>query len=302
MVVTTDPVSMIPAIGPKLSAWLSVHLIASDYATCGLMPQFASFDFNLPVEMTPSDRESYLREVGNSCKELGIAIVAGHTGSYPGAGYTVVGGGVMFGFARKKGYVDPSMARAGDAVLMTKGAAIEAAASLANSFPRHTRGLIGESLANKAMALLRSCSVVRDALAAASIGLGPGGVTSMHDATEGGVLGGLDEMASACGRSMVVKKGEILQLEEASAVCSAFGINPFTALSEGTLLITCNPARTDELVRRLTGERIRTAVVGEVGKGKGLWMTIRGRPPRRVLPPPDPYWRAYSKAAQSGLQ
>ncbi|MDG6898248.1 MAG: AIR synthase, partial [Nitrososphaerota archaeon] len=35
MIVTTDPVSIIPSAGMENSAWLSVHLVASDYATSG---------------------------------------------------------------------------------------------------------------------------------------------------------------------------------------------------------------------------------------------------------------------------
>jgi hydrogenase maturation factor len=301
MIVTTDPVSVMPALGVRTSAWLSVHLIASDYATSGCAPQFASFDFNFPPEMSHRDRNAYLRSVGSVCKELEISIIAGHTGSYPGAGYTVVGGGVIFGFARTGEYVDPSMARKGDAVLMTKGTAIETAASLAWSFPRYTEKAVGERLANKARALVKSCSTVRDALVAATLGLGEEGVTSMHDATEGGVVGGLDEMAYASRKSIVVDKGMIVQLEEATAVCSAFGIDPLIALSEGTLLITCNPNRGDELVGKLKAAGVRAEKIGTVKRGRGLWISERGRAPKRIRPGADPYWRAYSRAASEGL-
>ncbi|HME19394.1 MAG TPA: AIR synthase-related protein [Nitrososphaerales archaeon] len=302
LIVTTDPVSVIPALGAKESAWLSVHLIASDYATSGRLPQFATFDFNFPPEMTRSDTESYLKEIGSACRRLGISIVAGHTGSYPGAGYTVVGGGVMFGFAKEGEYVDPSMANVGDAVLMTKGAAIEAAASLSNSFPMHTERLVGRSLAAKAMALTRSCSVVKDAVTAATLGLGEGGVTSMHDATEGGVLGGLGEMAAASGKAFVVKSEKILQLREAAAVCSAFGLDPLTALSEGTLLITCASERAGELLRKLEDEKVGASLIGTVSRGRGLWVSEKGRSPRKVRPSPDKYWVAYARAINKGLR
>ena len=64
MIITTDPVSMMPAVGAKMSAWLSVHLIASDYTTSGASPEYASFTFNFPVAMGASDRDSYLESVG----------------------------------------------------------------------------------------------------------------------------------------------------------------------------------------------------------------------------------------------
>jgi hydrogenase maturation factor len=301
MILTTDPVSVMPALGAKTSAWLSVHLIASDYATSGCAPQFASFEFNFPPEMAPGDRDSYLRSVGSACKELGISIVAGHTGSYPGAGYTVVGGGVIFGFASAGEYVDPSMAREGDTVLMTKGAAIETAASLAWSFPRCVQKAVGAAMTKRAKALVKSCSTVKDALVAATLGLGEEGVTSMHDATEGGVIGGLDEMAEASGKSIVVDKETVLQLEEATAVCSAFGIDPLAALSEGTLLITCNSGRVAELLQKLNAAGVRAGKIGAVERGGGLWMSDRGRAPRRIKPRADPYWEAYSRAVKEGL-
>ena len=102
MLITTDPVSVVPEIGMEWSAWLSVHLIASDYTTSGQKPEFAAFNFNFPKEMHEGDKGKYLRNVGKECRKLGVSIVAGHTGSYPGGGFTVVGGGTMFGFARKE--------------------------------------------------------------------------------------------------------------------------------------------------------------------------------------------------------
>ena len=182
LILTADPVSMMPGLGPKTSAWLSVHLIASDYTTCGSSPQFASFTFNFPPAVGRSGRSSYLKEIGRACADLGVSIVAGHTGSYPGASLTVIGGGTMFGLARRGAYVDPSMAREGDAILMTKGAAIEATASLSNSFPNYTAEKVGGPLSRKARGLVGSCSTVKDALSAASAGLGPRGVSSMSRA------------------------------------------------------------------------------------------------------------------------
>ena len=82
MILTTDPVSMVPALGAKLSAWLSVHLIASDYTTSGVSPQYASFTFNFPATM--ADTDTYLENVGRACREIGVSIVAGQfTASCP---------------------------------------------------------------------------------------------------------------------------------------------------------------------------------------------------------------------------
>ena len=302
MILTVDPVSIIQSIGTKLSAWLSVHLIASDYTTCGLRPEYATFSFNFPPELRGADREEYVRSIGEECDKLGIAIAAGHTGSYPGAGFTVVGAGSMFGFGRRRDFVDPSMARPGDAILMTKQAGIEATASLALSFPRYVEGKVGRLRAECAKKLIRSCSTVTDALTAARIGLGVNGITSMHDATEGGVLGGLEEMACASRTAFHVNKGRINVSDEVAAVCGAFGLDPLGSLSEGTLLATCNPNRLDDVKDEFAGSGIRVREIGSVREGAGLWVTKDGGHPKRIKPGADGYWAVYRDATRVGLK
>src|SRR5664279_3098521 len=49
LAVSSDPLTLIPSLGLKESAWLSVHLLANDMATTGFAPQFAQFVLNLPV-------------------------------------------------------------------------------------------------------------------------------------------------------------------------------------------------------------------------------------------------------------
>src|SRR5438093_1959408 len=95
LVSTTDPMSMIPAVGAKGSAWLSFHLIASDFTTSGFSPRYGIFDFNLPMRMTDSTFETYWRTLHEECRRLGVSIIAGHTGRYEGCDYTIIGGGVM---------------------------------------------------------------------------------------------------------------------------------------------------------------------------------------------------------------
>jgi hydrogenase expression/formation protein HypE len=302
MVLTIDPVSIIPALGMELSAWLSVHLIASDYTTSGLKPEFATFCFNLPKELSKKHLADYIHSVGKECQRLGVSIVGGHTGSYPGGGFTVVGGGTMFGFSNEGEYIDNSMARAGDVVLMTKGAAIEATALLTLSFPKYAEKTLGHDLAGKAKALVRNCSTVTEATIASSFGLGTDGVTSMHDATEGGVIGGLDEMVSACGKAAVIEKERVHVPEECEKTCQAFGIDPLGALSEGTLLITCNPSSADDLSKSLRREGIATYAIGHIMNGRGLWVSERGKSPRRTKPEADEYWKAYRKSMEARFE
>jgi hydrogenase expression/formation protein HypE len=301
IIFTVDPVSAIPAFGMRLSAWLSVHLIASDYTASGNDPQFAIFSYNFPPAMGEQARELFIRSVGDECRRLGITIAAGHTGSYPGGGFTVVGAGTMFGFATKNGYVTPAMAKTGDVILMTKHAAIEAAGSLALSFPRYTAKGLGGELSKQAAALTRQCSTVKDARIARMIGLGVG-VTSMHDATEGGVLGALDEMAVAAGKAFRVNADTILVSREARATCALFGLDPLRTMGEGALLLTCSPGVVQGLTKIMSEAGVPLTVIGSVAAGHGLYISRAGRGERKFRPGQDKYWSAYSEAISRGLK
>ncbi len=295
IIVTVDPISAIPALGMKLSAWLSVHLIASDYTTSGVDPEFALLSYNFPEAMGEKEREGYIRAVGDECKKLGVAIAGGHTGSYPGAGYTVIGSGAMLGFAKEGGYLTPAMSRPGDSIVMTKHAAIEATASLAASFPDFTASKAGKAIVRKAVRFTSLCTTVEDSRTARQVGLGPDGVTSMHDATEGGVLGALDEMAAASEKSFFVDPEKIPVSKEAAEVCRVFGLDPLTTMGEGALLITCAPKKLDELLDILRRAGHGGVEIGVVRKGEGLRL-LDGRPAKRYVQSPDPYWGAYAKA------
>jgi len=302
MVVTADPISMIPSLGMEDSAWLTVHELASDLTTSGVKPQFAVLDYNLPPSLGMDDFGRYAKAVSRECSRLGVSIVGGHTGKYPGSDFSVVGGGMMMGIAGRSEYVTPLMMRRGDDLIMTKGSAIEATAVLARTFPNTVKDEVGRSIADAAKGYFRLCSTVEDALTASSVGLGADGVTSMHDATEGGVLGALYELALSGKRTLWVEKADLMLSEESRRVCGLFGLDPFVTVSEGTLLITCRPERTSEVLARLAKKRIAAAVIGHVGETSSGRLSVTEAGKRKSYVPPkfDPYWNAYATGLEKG--
>ena len=79
-----------------------------------------------------------------TCEDLGIAIVTGHTGRYDGCEWPMVGGATCMALGPADAYVTPTMARPGDAVVVTKGAAIETTALFAATFPDRLAAGVGE--------------------------------------------------------------------------------------------------------------------------------------------------------------
>jgi len=301
MVATCDPLSFIPELGAGNSARISVDLLASDLTTSGLQAQYGIFDLNLPPEMTQDDFAEYWRAFSLECKRLGISIVGGHTGRYMGCGYTVVGGGVLFSIGRKDLYLTPEMANPGDDVLLTKGAAIETTAVLTRVFHRSVRKAIGPKLYEQARRYLNRLSTVEDALTAVSVGFHEEGVTAMHDATEGGVVSGILELADASHKGAEIDLTSIRVTEESAAVCKLFHIDPLTSLSEGSLLLTTNPSKTSKVLSRLNSAGIPSKVIGHItSQSSGVYAKSKKSRGKLRYPKFDPYWRAYAAAKRKG--
>jgi hydrogenase expression/formation protein HypE len=294
MALTADPVFIVPAYGWERAAWFAVHILASDASTSGLPLRWMSVDLNLPPSITDADLGELWDAFHRACEDLGIAVVTGHTARYDGCDWPMVGGATCLALGREDSYVTPTMARSGDAVVVTKGAAIEATALFAATFPERLAEGVGADTVAAADALFESMTVVPEAVLARQFGLREGGVTSMHDATEGGVLGGLLEVATASDVGIRVERDRIPVRPEVRAVCGHVGIDPFISISEGTLIATVVPGRADAFVSALAAAGIEAAVVGEiVPAGDGRTIVREGAVGPLEHPGLDPFWGAF---------
>jgi len=239
--------------------------------------------------------------VHRECQKIGMAIVTGHTARYEGTDYPMVGGATVMSVGPKSQYVTPNMAQPGDLVIVTKGPAIEATGLFAVTFPQLVAQRYGADFARKAEEVFWKMSVVDDAMAAASVGVRDNGVTAMHDATECGVWGGLFEIAQASRVGMQIDKEKIIVPEEVVKICDMFQIDPYSSISEGTLLLTCRPHKAGEVVRVLAGKGIQSSIVGEVTpQEQGIKVFEGGRSHALQHPRVDPFWQAYGKALAGG--
>ncbi len=294
MALTADPVFIVPAYGWERAAWFAVHILASDASTSGLPLRWMAVDLNLPPGISDGDLTALWDSFHATCADLGIAIVTGHTGRYDGCEWPMVGGATCMALGPADAYVTPTMARPGDAVVVTKGAAIETTALFAATFPDRLAGGVGEETVKAADALFESMTVVPEAVLAREFGLRDAGVTSMHDATEGGVIGGLLEVAIASNMGIRVDHAAIPIRPEVVAVCEHIGIDPYTAISEGTLIATVVPGRGEAYVSALAAAGIDAAVVGEIlPREDGRKVVTEGREEPLTHPGLDPFWGAF---------
>jgi hydrogenase expression/formation protein HypE len=294
MALTADPVFVVPAYGWERAAWFAVHILASDASTSGLPLRWMAVDLNLPPEITDDELTRLWDAFHRACEDLGIAVVTGHTARYDGCTWPMVGGATCMALGSADAYVTPEMARPGDRVVVTKGAAIEATALFAATFPDRLAAGVGSGTVEAADRLFERMTVVPEAVIARGFGLRGAGVTSMHDATEGGVLGGLLEVAVASGNGMRVELDAIPLRPEVAAVCEHTGMDPYHAISEGTLIATVVPDRAEAFVAALSDGGIEAAIVGEVTEPGTARLVVRdGREGSLEHPGLDPFWAAF---------
>ena len=294
MILTTDPIYIVPPYGWERAAWFAFHILASDLATSGVAPQYATMDWNLPMDIEDDQIETMLKVMDREGRKYGTAVVTGHTGRYEGCSYPMVGGATFLAVAPKDGWVTADMARPGNRLLVTKTAALEATAILSNTFGAITARHLSPEKTARAQALFDSMSTVDDALTAASaVGLRKDGVWAMHDATEGGVRNAVWEMSQASGLGADVDLTKVPVNPAVADVCRVFGMEPLDAISEGTLLLAVHPDSSERVIARLKRKGILAVDIGA--------FTKRGGPCRdrgAVFGPPerDPFWIAFSRA------
>jgi hydrogenase maturation factor len=299
MALTADPVFVVPAYGWERAAWFAAHILASDASTSGLPLRWMAVDLNLPPETTDEDLTALWDAFHRACEGMGVAIVTGHTARYDGCTWPMVGGAVCMASGPEDRFVTPTMARPGELVVVTKGAAIEATALFAATFPDRLASGVGEEVVRAGDALFEHMTVVPEAVVAREFGVREQGVTSMHDATEGGVFGGLTEVAAASGVGMRIELEAIPVRPEVRAICEHTGMDPYTSISEGTLICTVVRTRADDFVAALSAAGVEAAVVGEVTRPE-LGTVLLTEDGERPLEHPglDPFWGAFGRWAE----
>jgi hydrogenase expression/formation protein HypE len=195
-------------------------------------------------------------------------------------------------------YVTPRFVKAGDKIIITKGPGIEASGIFATMFPKLLEGKFGFDFRKRAENIFYKMSVVEDATTAVTVGVRDNGITSMHDATECGIWGGLYEVAQAAGVGARIEKDKIVVEACVPEICQFFGIDPYASISEGTLIVSCRPNKADKVVNVLAKKGIRSSVVGEFTDArKGMVLVDGGKEMKLLHPIVDPFWRAFYDAA-----
>ena len=258
LVAKTDPITF----ATDRIGWYAVQVNANDIAVMGAVPKWMMATILLPEGSSEKQIESVIAQLNEACNDIGVSLIGGHTEITYDLPRPIISG-VMLGEVDKGKEVRSSGAREGDSIIMTKAIAIEGCSILA--FEAGNRlieaGLSQEDVdAGKRLLNNPGISVVRDA----RISVAAGKITAMHDPTEGGITGGLRELAMASGLGMKIDQNCIALTNTTRQYCDALSLDPLGLIASGSLLACVSPEDEKAVIEALWSEGRAAWKIGEM--------------------------------------
>jgi hydrogenase maturation factor len=217
-----------------------------------------------------------------------MAIVGGHCEVTPKLVNPIVVGCAM-GMTEKGNYVTAAGAKQGDKLLLTKSVGIEGTAIIASDRERQLKKAITSQTLDSAKRFFDNISVVKEAI----IAFKTGGVNAMHDPTEGGLDGGIHEMADASRLGVKIFEEKIPISHETVEICRYFKIDPLQLISSGALLISAKPRSANTIIRSLLRSGIQASIIGHFLENPKERFMVRKDGKAQTLPRPisDHLWQ-----------
>ena len=196
LIAKADPVTF----ATDLIGWYAVNVNANDVAASGGTPRWFLATVLLPEGIDSGGAAAIFNQVKEAADELGVEVIGGHTEVTIGLPRPIVCG-AMLGEAPASKAVSTSGAKVGDSVVLTRGIAIEGTSIVAREMPERLMAAgVGQDVIDRSANYLFDPGI--SVVAAARVAMESGGVTGMHDPTEGGLATALWEVAEACGHGL----------------------------------------------------------------------------------------------------
>jgi hydrogenase maturation factor len=259
LVAKTDPVTF----ATDEIGYYAVNVCANDLAVTGAVPRFY-----LPTVLLPAGHTDHrlaaqvFRQIGDACRAICVTVAGGHSEVTPTVNQPVVAG-AMLGEVDRDHLVPSGACRVGDLVLVVGEVPVEGTSIIA----REMRDLLltrgwDPAMLDQAVGFLYDpgISVLAPARLAADWQL----ITAMHDPTEGGIITGLFELATAAELGLEIDLDSIPVSAVGRQLCEEFGLDPLGTIASGALLATAPPHHIAQLEELWDRHGFSSAVIGRV--------------------------------------
>jgi len=270
-IVSTDPITG----ADKNIGKLAVHINCNDIASCGVEPIGILVTILVPPTATLEDIKKIMSEIDKETKELNVEILGGHT-EVTDAVNRIVVSCTAIGKGKANIAVATSGAMIGDEIVVTKLLCMEGTSIIVNDHLDRVQDVLTNKEIQIAKDYVDSISVVKEGRIA-----GRFRVNSMHDITEGGVLGALWEVAQASDLGFKVHNDKMPISDITCKICEKLNIDPLKFISSGSMLITAPNGK--GLVHELNSNGVPAAIIGKITSSRGI-LVVDGIE-KDVLPP-----------------
>lgn len=233
----------------------AVYAAVNAVAAGGGIPFAMQMALTLPEGTEESELKRIMQlteEAAGICK---VQIAGGHTEVTGAVKYPVISV-TAFGYRLEAAErVSRGLPAAGQAVVMTKWMGLEGTAILAQEKEAELLERYPFSITTAAKGFEKYLPILPGAATALK-----SGATAMHDMRNGGVFGGLYELAGRLGVGLSIDLKKIPVKQETIEICEFFDLNPYGLLSGGSLLIVAEDG--DGMVKALQEAGIPAAVIG----------------------------------------
>lgn len=229
---------------------------ANNLATAGAEAFACMITYILPERATEEKLKRLMESAAAAAKNLGMQIAGGQTtvSPYVAQKLAVVTG---YGKVKKDDYRATKGAKPGQDIVISKWIGLEGTAILAKCKAEELLGRYPAYLIEEAKGFDKYLSVIPEAATAMK-----SGVCVMHDASEGGIMAALWELADSSGVGLSIELKKLPIRQETVEVCEFCNVNPYELLSGGCLVMTAEDG--EGLVEALNKEGIAAVVVGKI--------------------------------------
>lgn len=270
---STDPITG----ASKNAGKLAVHINCNDIASSGGEPIGILVTILAPTSASLQDINEVMNEIDEEAAKINVEIIGGHTEITNAVNKMVISITVI-GKNLKGKSIKTAGAKLGDDIIVTKKVALEGTHILISDHEERIKKILSNEEIELGKSLINDISVLDEGRLS-----GEFGVNSMHDITEGGLLGGLFEVAMASNTGFKIFKDKIPMLDITKKVCKEFKIDPLRLISSGSMLITTKNG--EELVKKLNERGISASIIGTVCDQGGILVDndkeIEVEPPKR---------------------
>ena len=232
----------------------------NNLAAGGAEPVAATVALLLPETVEEPQIRALMVQAQEKCTELHMEIIGGQTrvtAAAAGPLAVVTGYGTA---ARGEGH-GPGAAAPGQDIVLSKWIGLQGTALLARRFREKLLARYPAWLVEEAAGFGRYLSVLPEARMAREHG-----VCAMHDASEGGILGALWELAEGAGLGLEADLRGIPLRQETVEVCECCGANPYELLCGGCLVMTARDGH--GLAAAREAAHIPATVIGKLTGGR----------------------------------